>query len=210
MATRRSGGVRKLWGSIAPPASWHVPVIIVVGILVGLAGLLFHVSRASSYLSDAPETCVNCHVMAPQYASWAKSAHRTVATCNDCHVPQDNVFRHYYFKATDGLYHSTIFTLRAEPQVIRIREPGKRVVQENCVRCHIDTIHITKLANVRGDDPAHQEGLQCIDCHRATPHGEVNSLSAVPYEHVPLPGNPVPEWMRPWLQRTESPPDSSD
>src|SRR5690625_6656239 len=124
MAKADRSRIRRLFGAVAPPPQWRVAVIVVVAVLVGLVGILFHVSRASSYLSDAPETCVNCHVMAPQYATWAKSAHREVATCNDCHVPQDNIFRHYFFKASDGLYHSTIFTLRLEPQVIRIREPG--------------------------------------------------------------------------------------
>lgn len=204
MPRPRFGRIRRFVGAILPPAQWRLAVIVVVGVLVGLVGLLFHVSRASSYLSDAPETCINCHVMAPQYATWAKSAHREVATCNDCHVPQDNYLRHYAFKASDGLYHSTVFTLRIEPQVIRIREPGMRVVQENCIRCHIDNIHVTKLHQVSGDDVDHDQGLRCIDCHRATPHGEVRSLSAVPYEHVPLPGRPIPEWMRSWVDRDPS------
>lgn len=210
MADRRPGRFRRAFGSIAPPPQWQVAVIVVIGLLFGLVAVLFHVSRASSYLSDAPETCVNCHVMAPQYATWSKSAHREVATCNDCHVPQDNIFRHYFFKASDGLYHSTIFTLRIEPQVIRIREPGQRVVQENCVRCHIDNIHVTNLASARGDDHSYQEGFRCVDCHRATPHGEINSLSAVPYEHVPMPGRAIPDWMRPWLQRTATSSDQAD
>lgn len=204
MPNQRFGRIRKFIGAILPPAQWRVAVIVAVGVLVGLVGILFHVSRASSYLSDAPETCVNCHVMAPQYATWAQSAHREVATCNDCHVPQDNVISHYAFKASDGLYHSTIFTLRLEPQVIRIREPGMRVVQDNCIRCHIDNIHIVNLQRVSGDDVEHEDGLRCVDCHRGTPHGEVRSLSAVPYEHVPLPGRTIPDWMRPWVDRGPS------
>lgn len=207
MAKSERSRIRRLFGAVAPPPQWRVAVIVVVAVFVGLVGILFHVSRASSYLSDAPETCVNCHVMAPQYATWAKSAHREVATCNDCHVPQDNIFRHYFFKASDGLYHSTIFTLRLEPQVIRIREPGMRVVQENCVRCHYDIIHDVGLQNVSGSDLQHEGGLRCVDCHRATPHGEIRSLSAVPYEHVPMPGRAIPEWMRPWLQRSANSPE---
>lgn len=186
-------------------------MLIAVGGLIGIVIVMLHVANATSYLSDDPATCVNCHVMAPQFATWAKSAHREVATCNDCHVPQDNVFSHYFFKAKDGLYHSTIFTLRLEPQVIRIREPGQKVVQQNCIRCHYDTVHITRLTRVEGNDHTGVEGLRCIDCHRATPHGEVNSLSAVPYEHVPIPGPPaLPDWMKPWLQRTAATSDQPD
>ena len=76
--------------------------------------------------------------MAPQYATWMHSSHRERATCNDCHVPHDNVFNTYYFKAKDGLRHATVFTMRGEPQVIKIKEEGHHVVHQNCIRCHTD------------------------------------------------------------------------
>jgi cytochrome c nitrite reductase small subunit len=189
-------GVLTFVRGLVPPAQWRVPVFFTLAVFCGLAGLVFHVSRATSYLSDHPQTCVNCHVMAPQYVTWAGSRHRTVATCNDCHVPQDSFLRHYAFKASDGLRHAFIFTFRLEPQVIRIHSAGQRVVQENCIRCHSRTVHNTRLELVRGDDRQHQEGLRCWDCHRETPHGRVNSLAAVPYEHVPLPGPATPRWLR--------------
>jgi len=40
------------------------------------------------------------------------------------------------FKARDGLRHSFMFTFKLEPQVIRMHEAGRIVVQGNCVRCH--------------------------------------------------------------------------
>lgn len=67
--------------------------------------------RNWSYVSDDPATCVNCHIMRPEYVTWHHSPHREHATCNDCHVPHDNVFRKYYFKGADGMRHATIFTL---------------------------------------------------------------------------------------------------
>ena len=91
---------------ISPPPEWRFPVIIVTGILVGLFIFILNISNATSYLSDDPKTCVNCHVMYPEYASWEKGSHGRVASCNDCHVPQDNVFRKYYFKASDRLRHT--------------------------------------------------------------------------------------------------------
>ena len=181
---------------ILPPPEWRLPVALAAGTLVGLLGLVAHVSRATSYLSDSPATCVNCHVMAPEYATWANSAHRRVATCNDCHVPHDNYLRHYAFKASDGARHAFMFTFRLEPQVIRIHPAGQRVVQENCVRCHAVGVEDTRLAAVPGDDVHAVEGLRCWDCHRGTPHGSVRGLSAVPYEHVPLPGPVTPDWMK--------------
>ena len=34
-----------------------------LGLAAGMGLFVFHISRAASYLSDAPETCMNCHVM---------------------------------------------------------------------------------------------------------------------------------------------------
>jgi len=105
---------------ILPPQKWRFPVMILIAVFTGLFLYTFYISKAHSYLSDKPEACTNCHIMSPQYATWSHSSHREVAHCNDCHVPHNNVFNKYYFKAKDGLRHSTIFTLRKEPQVIFI------------------------------------------------------------------------------------------
>lgn len=118
-----------------------------MGILVGIGIYAFYLSNAASYLSDDPATCVNCHVMAPHYTTWFHSSHREHATCNDCHVPHDNLFRHYSVKAQDGLRHAYIFTLRDEPFVIRMHEPGQDVVQQNCMRCHDHTNHQVSIAD---------------------------------------------------------------
>jgi cytochrome c nitrite reductase small subunit len=170
-----------------------VPVIIALGIFTGSAFYIFYVSKAASYLSDNPKTCVNCHVMTPQFATWTHSSHREVATCNDCHVPHNNVFNHYYFKGKDGLRHATIFTLRKEPQVIFIKEDGIGVVQNNCIRCHS---HLFDTREVSVNQKMHQSDRLCWECHRETPHGRVNSLSSVPNAKVPLPESPVPEWIK--------------
>lgn len=200
------GAVRRFVRHILPPPEWRLLVSLAAAVFVGLLLLVAHVSRATSYLSDSPTTCVNCHVMAPQYASWFQSAHRPVATCTDCHVPHDSVVRHYLFKAMDGARHATIFTLRLEPQVIRIKPMGQRAVQENCIRCHEGFVHRTSLVHVRGDDAAHRDGLRCWECHRETPHGAVRSLAALPYEHVPLPEPIGPAWLRRLLSSPSEPP----
>lgn len=149
------------------------------GCLVGMGLYVGIISNAASYLSDDPKACVNCHIMRPQYASWSHSSHGRVTTCNDCHVPHDSVARKYWFKANDGLRHSTLFTLRAEPQVIKAKEEAKEVIQENCIRCHQDQVF-----RVAGD--VHSAGdRKCIECHREVPHGRVNSLSSAPNAAVP-------------------------
>jgi cytochrome c nitrite reductase small subunit len=172
--------MKKLKHWLIPPEQWKRPVIMIAGVFFGLAAYAFYISKAPSYLSDNPETCINCHVMNPQYNDWAHSSHREVATCNDCHVPHDNVFSKYAFKMQDGLRHATIFTLRTEPQSIYILEAGEKAVQSNCIRCHERTTGMQFLGSVL---PGYANRLQerhCLDCHRETPHSRVNSLSSTP------------------------------
>jgi cytochrome c nitrite reductase small subunit len=175
----------KLIRFFKPPPGWQLPVIVILGAFTGISLFLLIISNATSYLSDDPGACINCHIMTPQYITWMHSAHRTITDCNECHVPHDSFIRKYYFKASDGLRHSAVFTMREEPQVIYIREAGKRVVQENCLRCH---------ASLFSDGPgmpyAVLEGRrerQCLDCHRYTPHERVNSISSTPFAITPAP-----------------------
>lgn len=180
---------------LVPPDKWKLPVILILAIFTGIALFVFRISKASSYLGDKPETCVNCHIMAPQYATWYHSSHREITNCNDCHVPHNNIFAKYYFKAKDGLRHATIFTLRKEPQVIFIKEEGRKAVQNNCIRCHSELLTDSKLQARGNSSTPFRMDRNCTDCHRETPHGTVNSISSVPWARVPLPGSFIPELM---------------
>ncbi|RXQ97682.1 cytochrome c nitrite reductase small subunit [Ancylomarina salipaludis] len=194
----------KLFRLLTPPPKWRIPVMIVLGAFVGLGVHVLYLSKALSYLSDDPKTCVNCHVMAPQYATYQHSSHREVATCNDCHVPHDNVFNKYFFKAKDGLRHATMFALRMEPEVIFILEEGREVVHNNCIRCHSQTLTDPKLATQVPQHTHNTQGRVCWDCHREVPHGRVNSLSSVPNARVPVPSSPIPDWMKDYLKETDT------
>lgn len=194
--------IRKLLSLLTPPPQWRFPVIILVGIFFGLGFYILYISNAVSYLSDDPRACINCHVMTPEYATWERGSHgRNVATCNDCHVPQDNIFRKLYFKAQDGLRHATIFTLRAEPQVIQIKDAGKAVVQENCIRCHSNYLHPASLRSINAKAIYEDQEQLCWDCHRNTPHGRVHSLASTPYVRVPKLGSALPDWINEYLKQ---------
>lgn len=185
---------------LTPPDSWKFPVLIITAIFTGLFLYSFYISNAVSYLGDKPETCVNCHIMAPQYATWSHSSHREKTNCNDCHVPHNNIINKYFFKAKDGLRHATIFTLRREPQVIFIKEAGKEAVHRNCLRCHSELMTDNRLLSYNSNTHEFRMERNCRDCHRETPHGRVNSLSSVPYARVPLPESPVPGWLRTMIE----------
>jgi cytochrome c nitrite reductase small subunit len=181
---------------IIPPHKWKLPVTVALAVFIGLYSYSVYLSNAAAYLSDNPETCINCHVMVPQYATWNHGAHRELASCNDCHVPHNNIFNTYYFKAKDGIRHATMFTLRKEPQVIQIKEAGIQVVQENCIRCHNELILTAQQQVNNITFHSDRETRLCWECHRETPHGRVNSLSVVPNAIVPLLKSPVPEWIK--------------
>ena len=181
---------------IIPPHRWKLPVTVVLAIFLGLFFYSIYLSKAGSYLSDNPQTCINCHVMVPQYATWSHGSHREIASCNDCHVPHNNVVSTYYFKAKDGLRHATMFTFRLEPQVIQIKDAGIEVVQQNCLRCHEELIMTAAQQVNNRAFHSERETRLCWECHRDIPHGTVNSLSIVPNAIVPLPESPVPKWIK--------------
>jgi cytochrome c nitrite reductase small subunit len=172
--------------SLVPPHKWRPVATVLVGAIFGLGIYLTKLSNAASYLSDDPQACVNCHIMTPQYITWKHSSHREVAHCNDCHVPHDNVVSKYFFKAKDGLYHASIFTLRAEPQVIRALEPSVDVIQANCVRCHQDQVTDAKMFSMVEKHQEARTGRTCWECHREVPHGKVRSLSSVGHQIEPI------------------------
>lgn len=156
------------------------------GVLSGGALVALRASNATSYLSERPEACINCHVMVPYYASWERSSHRRVASCNDCHVPHENVLRKLWFKAMDGLRHTTVFTLRREAQALRLNPAAVPVVQRNCVRCHEHQIMNTRMRSSN-------DKRRCWDCHREVPHGLTQSLSSSPHVRRPkLPSAGIP------------------
>ncbi|OPX29763.1 MAG: cytochrome c nitrite reductase small subunit [Candidatus Cloacimonas sp. 4484_143] len=168
---------------------------IVAGIIVGLGFFILYVFNFTSYASEEPETCMNCHVMSTQYASWTHSSHFGEANCIDCHLPHDNFVHKLYFKANDGLRHSFIFLTRTEPEAIMIKKGGAVVVQENCIRCHKDVV--TQIGGMLQG----VENRKCWDCHRFTPHGRERSLSSVPNAEVPYINSATPMWLRKILEK---------
>ena len=171
--------------------------IVSAGVLAG-GGLLFlYMLRAHTYLGDNPAACMNCHIMAPFYATWMHGSHSRNATCNDCHVPHDNFVNKWFFKAKDGTRHVAVFLMKGERQVIRAIPESSQVVMNNCIRCHtqlntefVKTGRMDYMMSLTG------EGKACWDCHREMGHMKGNSLSSTPSAPVPYPDSPVPAWLR--------------
>ena len=101
--------------------------VLVLGAALGLGTYTFAYARGWAYMTNDPRACANCHVMNEQYDGWIKSSHRSVAVCNDCHVPHSFVAK-YWTKATNGFRHSFHFTTRRVPRANPgvAGEPGDR------------------------------------------------------------------------------------
>ena len=151
-------------------ATLAVVLAVLLGLLAGIGGFTFLYAQGFSYMSDDPKVCVNCHIMQPQYDSWQKASHHTVATCVGCHLPH-GFFGKYFSKAENGYHHSKAFTLQNFHEPIMIGAKASRILQENCVDCHRDLVHqqIASAASASGE-------VRCVHCHRSVGHGETTGL----------------------------------
>ena len=77
--------------------------------------------------------------MNEQYDGWIKASHRSVAVCNDCHVPHDFVGK-YSTKAKNGFWHSFYFTTRTFHEPIRATPSSRKVTEASCRNCHEATV----------------------------------------------------------------------
>lgn len=171
-------------------------MIVALGVLVGGGGLFLYLLRAHTYLTDDPAACVNCHIMGPYYATWFHSSHGRDATCNDCHVPQENFVKKWAFKGKDGTRHIAVFVTRGEKQVLRANDQSAQVIMNNCIRCHTQ-LNTEFVSAGRVDFMMSKvgEGKACWDCHRNSGHSQ-SSLSTSPDALVPYPDSPTPQWLR--------------
>ena len=147
-----------------------VILAILVGALLGIGGYTFLYAEGLSYMSDDPEVCINCHIMQPQYDSWQKSSHHTVAVCVDCHLPH-NFLGKYVAKAENGWHHSKAFTLQNFHEPIMIKPANARILQDSCLTCHEDLVHELAVG-VNGS----AEDVRCVHCHVTVGHGETAGL----------------------------------
>jgi cytochrome c nitrite reductase small subunit len=147
-----------------------VVLAIAAGVVVGLGGFTFRYAEGLSYFSTDPAACANCHIMRPQYDSWQKASHHGVATCVDCHLPQD-FFAKYRAKASNGWHHSKGFTLQDFKEPIRIKPQNSDILQGNCLRCHEPMVH-QLVTGARTD----RDAVECVHCHVSVGHGERSGL----------------------------------
>jgi cytochrome c nitrite reductase small subunit len=141
---------------------------LIVVVAVGMVATDFTV-----YLGNDPTACNNCHVMDAVYEGWYHAAHQQWAICIDCHTPHALIPK-YFIKAKSGMTHVWHFTMGTIPDPIRAKQATDRIIQDNCIRCHAETVSM--IADGQKD-----AGRYCFECHRSAAHGE-RGISILPYQ----------------------------
>jgi cytochrome c nitrite reductase small subunit len=132
-----------------PPGRPTTLLAAALGTAVGVGGYTFHYARGTSYLTDDPAACANCHVMRDFYDGWLKASHRSAATCNDCHTLPG-----FVGKFTTGWF----------PWPIQITARNRAVTEQACRKCHAEIVHAI-------DGPSAQSApIECIRCHATVGH----------------------------------------
>jgi cytochrome c nitrite reductase small subunit len=129
-----------------------------IGVASGLGSYTFLYARGSSYLTNDPAACANCHVMRDYYDAWLKSSHRSVAVCNDCHTPHSLIPKYM-----TNYHHSFAFTTGRFPDAIQIKPHNREVTEHACRSCHKNVVLEIEHPDRRGE-------VSCLRCHAGVGH----------------------------------------
>ena len=149
---------------------WAVVAALLLGAALGVGAFTFVYARGASYLTNDPAACANCHIMQEHFSGWVKSSHRSVATCNDCHTPHNNIVAKYATKASNGFWHSLGFTTGRFPDPLRIKPGNHRITEHACRYCHAEITDAIEHGPVAGGETTEQAEISCVRCHRYVGH----------------------------------------
>lgn len=138
-------------------------ILVLVG--AGLGAFLAFGPPQLYAKSGSPEFCGSCHVMESRYEAWFHAGAHRRAKCVDCHLPNDTAINHLVAKALDGGKEFLAFHTGRFADEIRLTPHGARVLRENCLRCHAET-----MARVNED-------RNCWECHRRLGHKQTGAMA---------------------------------
>lgn len=141
----------------------YLTVFVAVGALI----LLFLLLGPPELLakSEAPIFCGGCHVMEEQFEAWAHAGAHRRKQCVDCHLPNENVALHYFWKSVDGMKDVVLFYSGMAKEHATISAHGVKVLQANCIRCHSSAVEFI------------DQDRKCWDCHRRLPHRRSGAMA---------------------------------
>lgn len=108
-----------------------------------------------------PQACGGCHSMQPQVKTWQVTAHNNV-DCETCHT--DLSMAAFKFREKTGRYRLPI-------------ESDKFMKDDVCLQCHNPRRIVTPPGDLVIPHDLHMDkGVDCIDCHEAVVHADVNEM----------------------------------
>ena len=129
----------------------------VVGAAVcGIGSLFLHASGTATF-------CGQCHSMKHEAETFAMSTHRN-QDCVECHLPHDNTAHYLIEKGRTGMVDMYHEMMRDYPNKIKLDASARKMVSENCLRCHESAMSYVNTA---------PGGTQedCLKCHSRIAHG---------------------------------------
>jgi cytochrome c-type protein NapC len=180
------GFIARTWAFIWSPSSIPLGVLVIGGIILGLAG--WGVLNVTMAATNSEAFCISCHEMRSNaYEELKKTVHyqnRTgvQATCPDCHVPHE-FFPKIWTKITrtSDVYYHLLGTLDT-PEKYEQKRPHmaesvwaamKAIDSRECRNCHSPAAMDPQkqTAAAQGAHMALQAGgVTCVDCHRGIAH----------------------------------------
>ncbi len=143
-----------------------IALVVAAGAVILLLFLAFGPPKLLAK-SDTPAFCVQCHVMEAEYDAWSHAGAHRRKMCVDCHLPNENAVIHYVWKAIDGMKDVLIFYSGTVPDRIRLTSHGAKVLQENCIRCHEQTVMLVN------------HDRKCWECHRRIMHTRSGAMETI-------------------------------
>ncbi len=119
--------------------------------------------------SESVDFCASCHIHEKQHTAFLHSGAHRRKLCVDCHLPNQDVATHFFWKGIDGMKDVYFFYSGTLSDPIRITDHGSRVLQENCIRCHEEMTSRISLQR------------RCWDCHRSVNHTLTGEIATVTY-----------------------------
>jgi cytochrome c-type protein NapC len=182
----RKGFLAKTWAFISHPTThFSVGGLFVVGSIVGI--LLWGGFNWALELTNKESFCISCHEMRDTpYAELQNTIHfknrsGVRATCPDCHVPKEWIYKVMAkIEATTDLYHHILGSVdtkeefEAKRMVLaqRVWQTMKETDSRACRNCH----SIESMDPHKQSQPAQvmalamKGGATCIDCHKGIAH----------------------------------------
>lgn len=148
------------------PAKRKILVYVLIAAAIGaVLGTFVAFGPPGLYArSESPEFCGSCHVLQPEYEAWFHSGAHQNIKCVDCHLPNNNLANHLFWKSVDGVKDTLAFHTGLVSETIRISDRGAKVVLGNCQRCHAEII--SRI----------HEDRRCWDCHRRLSHKRTGAI----------------------------------